>query len=76
MALGRGEIAEGGSESGEFEEGGVGDGRAVRDGELTQLVAVGGDQLDALVRDGGAPAEVEEEKLCGNLTIRKIKSYS
>ena len=72
MALGRGEIAEGGSESGEFEEGGVGDGGAVGDGELPQLVAVGGDQLDALVRDGGATPEVKEEKLCGNLECQTI----
>ena len=72
MALGRGEVAEGGPEPGEFEEGGVGDGGAVGDGELAQLVAVGGDQLDALVRDGGAPAEVEEEELCRNLTKQRI----
>ena len=72
MALGRGEIAEGGSESGEFEEGGVGDGGAVGDGELSELVAVGGDQLDALVRDGGAATEVKEEKLCGNLECQTI----
>ena len=39
MAFCGGEVAEGGAEPGKLEQGGVGDGGAVRDRELAQLVA-------------------------------------
>ena len=49
VALGGGEIPEAGPEPGQLQETLVTDGRAVRHGQLPQLEAVGGHQLDPLV---------------------------